>query len=142
MLTAFINEAVAIDMNSIVGRVLSRHTDELVALQQARLHRGERTDGEPLPLPYSSPYQKVRAKHGKGISIKDLDLTGGHYSGMYADVKKQFTEMGSNDWKEAILENNWGEEIYGLSDDDIDHILWGLGWAYEIIEEYKFELFN
>lgn len=145
MLDALINEANAIDFNLIAWRVLSRHTEELVALQKSRLHKGQATNGSLLPLPYSKSHASRRAKAGRPIGVKDLDFTGEHFSQMYTIVNREGSLMGSNDDKSIILESIYkklGQEIYGLSDEDIDYVLWELGWAYEMQEEYQFELFR
>ena len=139
MLTEFLNAAKTIDVTEIVRRVLSRHTDELVALQKARLHSGVKTDNEALPG-YSDGWTYKRRKAGKQTSVKDLDYTGGHYKDMFAKVLKDYTEMGSEDFKQDILVHNWGIDIYGLSNDEMDYLLWDVGLALEMATEYGMEL--
>jgi len=137
---AFIDAAKNIDLDNILWRVLSRHTDDLVDLQRNRISQGKRTDNTDLPLPYSPSHVRVRLKFGRPLSPKDLNLTGQHYAKMYVVANKDGIIMGSNDWKSMILESEWGK-IYGLSESDIDIILWQWGVADEIVLEYQRQLF-
>jgi hypothetical protein len=139
MLDEIVKSAKAIDIKVIAWRVLSRHTDEMTDLQKSRLHRGERTDKKQLP-PYSKPYIPVRVKYGRPISPKDLDLTGQHHDAMFTTTSKDYTLMGSSDWKQNILEWAWGDEIYGLSEEDMDIILWESGAGLEMAEEFNRDL--
>lgn len=139
MIDAFINNAKAIDMDVIVWRGLTRFRGEMVDLQKQRLSKGLLTTGKSLSG-YTTPYKKVRTKHGRPTSPKDLNLTGEHYDKMYVIVQREYSQWGSNSWLSMILEHNWSEDIYGASDSDIDKILWDLGLADYIVEEYTKEL--
>jgi hypothetical protein len=135
MLESFVDTARTIRMDTIMARVLSRHTDEMVALQKKRIGSGKRVDGSSF-TPYTKPYLPVRRKFSRPTAPKDYNLSGDHYAGMFADVGGSFTQMGSDDWKELILESMEKDKLYGLTDDDISTLLWENGVADEFVQEY------
>ena len=142
MLSRFIERARAIDKNAIVERVLSKHTDELVALQQKRLHSGLNTDQSIIQPFYSDSWGKVRRKAGKQTSFVDTDYSGKHFSKMFAKVGATETTFGSDTKVADYLVGMFSEKLYGLSDEDMNTLLTKQGIRNEILAEYKKALLN
>jgi hypothetical protein len=83
-------------------------------MNQEQLKKGLDSTGKQLP-PYTSPYAR---KKGVSKTPKTLNDKGGFYKGFYVLAFDKFIEMGSRDWKEAILENKWGH-IHGLTEENL-----------------------
>lgn len=142
MLGRFISKAKAIDKNAIVERVLSRHSDVLIALQQKRLHSGLDTDGRLIQSGYSYSWGRKRIKAGKQVSFVDTDFTGDHFSKMFAKVGTKETELGSDTKVADYLVAMFTEKIYGLSSEDMNTLMVEHGIRDELIKEYKLSLLN
>lgn len=116
----------------------NKYKDEAVQLNKKQLSEGKKRTGESLS-PYSTPYLSVRRKFGRPESPKDLNLQGGFTKGIYAAALTDYFEVGSDDWKELILEHNHGE-ILGIPDDELDEFLEKYIWPYvgqRFIENFR-----
>jgi hypothetical protein len=122
------------DINVLLKRVLQRHSNDIEALNKAQLSKGERADGSRLP-PYSKSYLKTRKKFGRPTAPMDLNLTGKFYEKFFTQYFDSYLNIGSKDGKEPILEQMFGY-IHGLTPESIDKLLWEIGVADELIQEF------
>jgi hypothetical protein len=105
---------IKIDEDKVWKDSVNELKTNLILMNQEQLKQGFDSTGTKLP-PYSSPYAK---KKRKSLQPKTLNDTGAFYKGFYVLAFDKFIEMGSKDWKEAILENNWGK-IHGLTEENL-----------------------
>ena len=114
-----LKQAKAIDLHLEIELSFFDTREEFVALQLDQLKHGERNDGKPIfnintgSDQYSPAYAK---KKGKSKPI-DLHDTGDFYFGTFADVREEGIYVDSADYKSNRLQENYGEEIFGLADE-------------------------
>ena len=124
-----------IDPNDIMRMVLNNHKDDIIDLNQKQLQKGMDSENKRLH-PYSSPYAKARSKIGLQTENTDLKFHGDFYKYMYVALEKSGGRVGSTDGKEGVLEWRYGEEIFWLTKESQDILLWERGVAEEFSNEY------
>jgi hypothetical protein len=103
-----------IDFNAILKRVLERHAEEIEDLNRNQLTQGKRSDGSQLP-PYTPAYAK---RKGKALTPKTLNDTGTFHNEIFTTFFEKSFNVESNNWKSDIIESNWGQKIFGLTDEN------------------------
>ena len=109
----------SLDVMKEFKEVIKSLADKFVELNQDNLSEGKRADGAKLP-PYSDAYA---SKKGKSKTPKTLYDLGGLYQGIKLNtLPVNYVELTGSDWKTEILQHNWGIEILGVTDKDIEMI--------------------
>lgn len=125
---------VTINLDAICKRVFQRHAKDIEALNKLQLSQGLRSDDSKLPA-YRKSYLKTRRKHGRPLAPMDLNLTKSFYEGWFSNYLASYMTIGSRDGKGPILEQRFSSDIYGLTQENKDKLLWEMGVAEELIEE-------
>jgi hypothetical protein len=100
---------------------LSEQSDYMVELNQRQLDDGTRSDGSFLP-PYS-PYTVVlKEKKGQQTHPMNLEDTGSWRRLMKAKLYGNKFEIQSDDPKDEMLQDKFGEEIEGLTEEHIAEV--------------------
>jgi len=105
---------IKIDENKVWKDSVNELRQQIILMNQNQLKAGFDAKGMKLP-PYSSPYA---LKKRKPVQPKTLYDTGAFHKGFYALAFDNFIEIGSKDWKEAILESAY-PDLHGLTDENI-----------------------
>ena len=129
------------DVNAVCKRVLQRHQDDIEALNKLQLSKGIRSDNTSLPA-YKKSYLKTRRKHGRPTSPMDLNLTGQFYEKFFVEFYNSYLNIGSRDGKGPVLEEMFRSDIYGLTQENLDVLLWQMGFVDDFITELKTEMFG
>jgi hypothetical protein len=125
---------VAVNLNAICQRVLQRHAKDIEALNKLQLSKGLRSDEKSLPS-YKKSYLKTRRKYGRPLAPMDLNLKGDFYEKFFSIYVASYMNIGSKDPKTGVLEGRFSSNIFGLSDESLNKLLWEMGVAGEIIDE-------
>lgn len=92
-------------------------TKEIIELNIDQMKHGKKSDGSMIGK-YKDPFY-AQMKHDMnplaGYGNKDFILTGAHSESMFIQPRQASWDMGSLDWKSAILVQSAGQDIYGLS---------------------------
>lgn len=131
----WISAVKSVDPFEVLREVLKEHHADIIELNQLQLDKGIKADGTRLS-PYSEPYKKLRRRMGLQAANKDLKFTGDFRDAMYANPTKDYTIIGSRDFKEKFLEKMEGNEIQGLTDESIESLLWDYGVAEDFTNKY------
>jgi hypothetical protein len=124
-----------IDPGEVMRFVLNNHKEDIIDLNQKQLSKGIDSQNNRLHS-YSSPYASWRKKKGLQTENTDLKVHGDFYKYMYVALKKTGGRVGSTDGKEGVLEWRYGEDIFWLTKDSQDILLWERGVANEFSIEY------
>lgn len=114
----FLESFNAIDLNDEIQFALLDTRDTYTQLQKEQLLAGKRSDGKDIyristgSNEYSAAYAK---KKGKSKPI-DLYDKGDFNFEVFTDVRDEELFIDSADPKSGILQKDYGEEIFGLSD--------------------------
>jgi len=117
-------------IKSLVVRSIKKHQREIVKRNQAQLKAGEDANGDQLGHYQSKSWIRKRKKKGRQVKYVDLRFTNEWQKSMYVkldseglsfnvDAKKKKGWSGGDD----VLVHHWGEDIYGLNDDNFDWLL-------------------
>ncbi|GAC1392815.1 MAG: hypothetical protein NVSMB46_09610 [Candidatus Saccharimonadales bacterium] len=116
---SMLDAALKIDIPYQIQLALINSAEDFVSLQQSQLLRGERSDGTPIfnvktgSTEYSPSYAK---RKGKSSPI-DLYDKGDFSRGIFLQVEDPVNIIiDSADSKSGILQENYGQEIFGLDD--------------------------
>ena len=127
----------SIDIMPVVKNVLQQHKEDVIELNQYQLETfGKRSDNKKLS-PYSKRYAKIRSSEGLPTDRKTLKRRGDMYNEMYALSFDNFMEIGSRNKVAVYHEQTYGDEIWGLSEQGIEKLLYEKGVAYELITEIR-----
>jgi hypothetical protein len=91
---------------------------EITDLNKEQLSKGQDAKGVRLP-PYSLRHARARKKAHLQVANKDLKFNGDFWQGFYANAFEGGIVIGSSDWKEKTLEDDWGA-IFGLNTENLD----------------------
>ena len=85
--------------------------------------RGIYNDGTKLPLPYAPKTIIDKTKKGQPTDKITLRDTGSFHSKFYIIYEKNQFSLWSRDGKTETLVKDWGEEIFGLTDENIETVI-------------------
>jgi len=125
---------VTINLDAICKRVFQRHAKDIEALNKSQLSKGTRSDDSKLPA-YKKSYLKTRRKYGRPTAPMDLNLKGDFYEKFFSIYLDKYLNIGSKDSKTGILEGRFSENVFGLTEESKDILLWQMGVGDELIEE-------
>lgn len=108
-----------IDLLKIVEKQIVKNEDYITELNTNQLFAGEKSNGQSLPN-YSPTSVNVFGKPSGAIRLYD---EGDFYDGFYLSKKDSFPfELDSRDSKSDELQDRYGIEIFGLTNDSTDDL--------------------
>jgi len=128
--------------NNIDKFILSAIEDtaqQLEEVQRDQMRIGENAEGKDIGKLRNRNYAKrKKAKGGKArFGVADLKNTGDFYDGIIAKVENKIIELTSTDKKTDLLEDKYGEVIFGLNENSKeDYILILVPVVIEKINKY------
>jgi len=102
-----------INYDKAIDDSVKLHDSEIEDLNIFQLQDGENSDGKSIGQ-YSSLAYKGR------LDPVDLNKDGGFYKGINAKSKGGLIDISSTDEKERILKRDWGENILGLTVENME----------------------
>lgn len=117
----FILNANGLSAESIIFEAASKNTDELADLNVLQLESGLMSTGAKLRPEYSTTtYAKYKKSIGsKSSPTPDLKLTGAFHEAFYVKPENGKIKFGSNDSKEGKLQQDYGDDIFGVTTDNL-----------------------
>jgi hypothetical protein len=108
-----------LDLRAQVPIIIELTSEELIMLNQAQLYtKSIDRDGEALGGYQSQFYEDLKKGMNPQLGgLVDLNLTGDFYGGFYVRVEDTEFIIGSTDEKSQELENKYGKDIFGITDD-------------------------
>lgn len=107
-------------LNTAVKRFIKQNEKNIIKRNQAQLLSGQDSNGDEFGGYKSASHVKKRKKKGLQTSHIDLKFEGDFQKQMYVSFDGTGVKMGSKDKKEEILIHHWGEDIFGLNDENFD----------------------
>lgn len=103
--------------------ILKGFDKEIVKLIQEQLAEGKRGDDTLMP-PYSYLTVQSRKKEGRPVKGERISLIdyGDFWNGMFAFIGQGMIEVGSKDWKESMLIQEYGENIFLISKTQLEYL--------------------
>jgi len=112
-------EQIKEDLPRLIGEVMNENKTLIEDLNIKQLQEGKRSDGSTLP-----DYSPTSVfKYGKKPGPMVLEDTGAFYRGIEVKVSPNFAEIIGTDPKTKKLENSYGVEIVGISEEHIDELV-------------------
>jgi len=105
-------------MEEILEKALDEEEDFILDLNRAQLEDGMRADGTQLP-PYSPYTVQIKAAKGQQTQPMNLRDTGAWQSRFQMRKYDKFFEIVSTDYKDVRLVERFGEQIEGLTQENI-----------------------
>ena len=128
-----------VDPFMVLAEVLTKHHVDIIDLNQEQLDQGIKSTGDRL-TDYSDIWARIRKKKGLQVSNKDLKFTGKLRNKMYVSPYKMYTEIGSKDPKAGEVEDMNSNDIWSLTPENMDKLLWERGVADDFITLYTSKL--
>lgn len=108
-------------LERIVEKAIDRQADYMVELNRDQLEDGMRSDGSQLP-PYSPATVEIKNAKGQQTQPMNLRDTGSWQGRLHVKKYDKYMEIISDDPKEGKLIERFGENIEGLTDENIDKV--------------------
>ena len=107
------------NIDDFILTAIKNTSTDLEDVQRDQMQVGENAEGKIIGKLRSADYAKrKKAKGGIAkLGLVDLKNTGDFYDAIFAKVESKFIEISSSDYKTNLLENKYGEIIFGLNDD-------------------------
>lgn len=102
----------SMDVFLLLRVVLEEFKNDIIKLNKEQLLKGNKADGTDLPG-YTDAYAALKNKPKRPKTLKDK---GDFHAGFDANFFKNYYEAFSRDPKEGFLIKNWGNEIFGLTE--------------------------
>lgn len=107
-----------IDLIAITETALQARPDIIAELNRDQLRKGETSSGASLP-----PYSAVSVnKFGKPPGAIKLYDTGDFYKAIKPEFAQTSFVIDDTDWKKDVLQERYGDDILGLSQDNIGEL--------------------
>jgi len=110
-----------VNLRKQVPIIIEQNKQELIDLNQSQVYQSsEDSFGEPLRFYSSNSYafEKEKQNAAPGFGRPDLYLTGAFYRAFVVKVSPRFYEINSKDTKTKKLKSKYGEDIFGLTDEN------------------------
>lgn len=110
----------SINLTEEVPKIIEQTSYEITVLNQEQMYSGFDSNGNKIGAYRSKPYsEKKQIKNPKpGFGVPDLFVNGSFYKGMGVIVRKDTFEGNSVDVKTEKLIKDYGEDIFGLYDEN------------------------
>lgn len=104
--------------------------------------KGIDSRGEDLPLPYAPLTVEIKSHEGQPIDRITLFDTGLFQRGFFVRFENDSFGLWSTDGKTDELVSQWGVDIFGLTPESVNSLIWDKGLYETILEEIRryFEL--
>ena len=111
------------ELIGIVQDALNEEKEYILILQKQQLAKGEKADGTSTPI-YSTKTIKVREVEGNPVKGERIALydTGDFWNKMWVLAVNGELEIYSSDCKTEMLLATYGENVLGLTDDNIKQL--------------------
>ena len=111
------------ELIGIVQDALNEEKEYILILQKQQLAKGEKADGTSTPR-YSPKTIRVREAEGNPVKGERIALydTGEFWNKMWALAVNGELEIYSSDGKTEMLLATYGENVLGLTDDNIEQL--------------------
>jgi len=112
----------------IENNIIPQAEDDIIEMQMNRLWEGVLVDGSSLP-DYTPYTKRIKEQKGQPTDRMTLRDTGAFYNQIFAKVNNSEVIIDSRDEKSEELKDRYGEQIFGLTDEnkiDIKEITTGL----------------
>lgn len=103
-----------VDLVTLTADAMEQNEARIVYLNQTQLLEGKRKDGSSLGTYRPLTIQK-RLEKGRQAGFVDLFMEGNFQNRMKLFIKGRDYDMQSEDWKNDMLQDKYGESIFGLS---------------------------
>ena len=121
------NKASRIDVWILLDKVLSSDEtqDMIIELNKEQLTIGQDTTGGEVGQYFSDEYATAKQAIGSKapFGVVDLLLTGDFYEGFDTTLTGDSVLVFSNDEKADDLEQKYGSEIYGLTEENLNRLI-------------------
>lgn len=107
------------EMDQLVIEVVDRRREQMADMNRDQLEDGMRADGTLLP-PYAPATVQIKREKGQQTQPMNLRDQGHFQAGIVARKYDKYLEMTSLDYKTGKLVQRFGEQILGISDENID----------------------
>lgn len=128
MLENFVKNIALLDAKSLIVEVAGSRTEELADHNVMNLEQGKNSSGEFITPHYSDPkYYELKKAIGMIPSngSPDLKLTGDFHEGIFAKTQNNDIFFNSSDSKAGMLQDVYGDEIYGVQENQLIDIIDG-----------------
>ena len=111
------------ELIGIIQDALNEEKEYILILQKQQLAKGEKADGTSTPR-YSPKTIRVREVDGNPVKGERIALydTGDFWNKMWVLAVNGELEIYSSDGKTEMLLATYGENVLGLTDDNIEHL--------------------
>lgn len=103
---------------NLVREVIQESEQEIIDLNQVQLFSGENADGSDIEPEYTSLTKRIKRVKGQPFDRVTLRDTGSFYGKMKVKTAGEILEIDSTDPKRNKLVQKYGEEIFGLTDEN------------------------
>ena len=107
----------ALDFNVVIKESVDETVQELTSYQQQQLYSGLRSDGQTIYPSYTRLTEEIKSGKGQVTDRVTLKDTGAFYAGIQVRAGANGVNITSTDSKTGMLEEKYGEEIFGLNAD-------------------------
>ena len=113
------------DIDKTLNRVLKNIEKKIQLYNKEQLEKkGIRSDNTQVQPPYTPLTVKIKRSKGQTTSHVTLQDKGDFYKGFYIMYQKDRFQLYSSDGKTQKLIKKYGENIFGLTDDNITAMIW------------------
>ena len=113
-----------IDINKITKSILKELDNVIVDMNTSQLKdKGEDSESKKLPLPYAPmtiEYKKLKGQPTDRITLYD---EGDFQNAFYVKYTNEDFSLWSTDGKTEKLVKEWGENIFGLTDNNLTELI-------------------
>ena len=115
--TEFLRRLEGLNIDRAVKIVIGETRELIIIKNQEQMLQGIRSDDSEITPPYTCFTRIKKKEKGRNPDIVTLYDTGDFYRTMFLDVGSDMLEIESTDWKSSELQEKYGEEIFGLTDE-------------------------
>lgn len=115
-------ESVNVEQSAVQS--LEETKGEMLVLNQQQLEEGNLSTGNRIEwlkdnhYPYTKPYERYKKSLGLQTRVVDLNLSGDYYKSRRVTIQDGQIQYSSDIKTGEYLQNNYGENIQGLTDDN------------------------
>jgi len=110
-------------VKTLVGRTIRQNANALKKLNVDQMRKGVDSDGDQIGNYKDKKWIAKRKKRNRQVKFVDLRFTGDFQKSMYVKFDGAEINFGAKDWKQDILVHHWGDEIFGLTDDNMQWLV-------------------
>lgn len=114
-----------IDLNKMLDDAIKQEENYIIGLNTRKqlFEKGIDAMGQPLTPPYAGFTKSIKRFKGQPVDRVTLKDTGDFYQGFFVDINKDYFQISSHDRKTHDLEEKYGENLFGLTKDNISLLI-------------------